>query len=82
MDHDTPSFFDSALLVANADVPAEDVYELCGIIWSPEGLKHMVEQKKTFKAMSMENGLKGVNPSATPLHPGAEKFWKEKGVLK
>ena len=82
VDHDTPSFFDSALLVANADVPAEDVYELCSIIWSPEGLKHMVEQKKTFKAMSLEDGIKGVNPAATPLHPGAEKFWKDKGVLK
>jgi TRAP-type uncharacterized transport system substrate-binding protein len=39
----------------------------------------MVSQKKTFKAMSVEKGIKGV---ATPLHPGAEKFWKEMGVLK
>jgi hypothetical protein len=28
------------------------------------------------------DGLKGVNPEATPLHPGAVKFWKEMGVLK
>jgi TRAP-type uncharacterized transport system substrate-binding protein len=39
----------------------------------------MVEQKKTFKGMSINNGPKGV---VTPFHPGAEKFWKEKGVLK
>jgi len=82
VDHDTPSFFDSALLVANADVPAEDVYQLLKAVWSEAGLKHMVEQKKTFKAMSVADGLKGVNPEATPLHPGAVKFWKEMGVLK
>jgi TRAP-type uncharacterized transport system substrate-binding protein len=29
--------------------------------------------------MSVEKGIKGI---ATPLHPGAEKFWKEMGVLK
>jgi len=81
VDHDTSSFFDSALLVANADVSADDVYELLSAIWSEEGLKHMVEQKASFKAMSVKDGLKGVNAEATPLHPGAIKFWKEKGIL-
>ncbi len=79
VDHDTPSFQDSALWVANKDVPAELVYELLSIIYTPEGLKHMVSQKKTFKEMAVEKGVKGI---VTPLHPGAEKFWKEKGVLK
>lgn len=82
VDHDTPSFFDSALLVTNANVDADHVYELMKAIWSDAGLKHMVEQKKSFKVMSVADGLKGVNPAATPLHPGAERFWKEMGVLK
>jgi hypothetical protein len=38
----------------------------------------MVSQKKTFRAMNIQDGVKGI---ATPLHPGAEKFWKEKGIL-
>ena len=38
----------------------------------------MVSQKKTFKEMSVETGIKGI---VTPLHPGTEKFWKEKGLL-
>ena len=82
VDHDTPSFFDSTLLVANADVPADDVYALMEAVWSDAGLKHMVEQKKTFKEMSVQNGMKGIDPSIIPLHPGAAKFWKDKGVLK
>lgn len=81
VDHETPSFFDSALLVANSKVSADDVYELMKAIWSDAGLKHMVGQKASFKAMSVKDGLKGVNPKATPLHPGAIKFWKEMGVL-
>jgi len=82
VDHDTGSFSDSALLVVNAGVEADHVYELLKIIWSDAGLKHMVEQKKSFNVMSVADGLKGVNPAATPLHPGAERFWKEMGVLK
>ncbi|BDQ37625.1 C4-dicarboxylate ABC transporter substrate-binding protein [Pseudodesulfovibrio nedwellii] len=82
VDQDVPSFFDSALLVANADVPEEVVYEMMSAVWSDAGLKHMLEQKKTFKDMSVANGIKGIDPNVIPLHPGAIKFWKEKGVLK
>ena len=39
----------------------------------------MVSQKKTFKEMSVAGGITGI---VTPMHPGAIKFWKEKGVLK
>ena len=78
MDQDTPSFQDSALWVANAKIPADVVYTLLSKIYTPEGLDHMVNVKKTAKAMSIESGINGI---VTPLHPGAEKFWKEKGIL-
>lgn len=76
--HETPSFQDAALWVANKDVSADVVYDLLSVIYTDEGLKHMREQKKTFKEMSVASGVKGI---VTPLHPGAEKFWREKGVL-
>jgi uncharacterized protein len=79
VDHDTPSFQDSTLWVANSKTPADVVYKLLSIIYTDEGLKHMVEQKKTFKHMSLETGATNI---VTPFHPGAEKFWKEKGMLK
>ncbi|MFO7749109.1 MAG: TAXI family TRAP transporter solute-binding subunit, partial [Desulfobacteraceae bacterium] len=78
VDYDSPSFQDSALWVANADVPADIVYEVLSLIYTDEGLKHMKAQKSTFKEMAIETGVKGI---VTPLHPGAKKFWKEKGVL-
>ena len=78
VDVDTPSFQDSALWVANKNVPDDVVYDLLAAIFTDEGLAHMVAQKKTFKAMSVAKGVDGI---VTPLHPGAIKFWKEKGVL-
>ncbi|MFO7885909.1 MAG: TAXI family TRAP transporter solute-binding subunit [Desulfobacteraceae bacterium] len=78
VDYDSPSFQDSTLWVANADVSADIVYEVLSLIFTDEGLKHMRDQKKTFKEMAVETGVKGI---VTPIHPGAEKFWKEKGVL-
>lgn len=79
VDSNTPSFQDSTLWVANASVPDDVVYKLLSTIYTEDGLAHMVRQKKTFKEMSIENGIKGV---VTPMHPGAIKFWKEKKLLK
>lgn len=75
---DSPSFQDSALWVANSKVSDDAVYEMLSLIYTDEGLAHMRSQKKTFKEMSVETGTKGI---ATPMHPGATRFWKEKGLL-
>ena len=75
---ETPSFQDSALWVANSKVSEETVYEMLSTIYTDEGLAHMKQQKKTFKNMSLDTGTQGV---VTPWHPGAVKFWKEKGMM-
>jgi len=79
VDKEVPSFQDSALWVANNKVSDDVVYKLLSLIYTDAGLKHMVEQKKTFKLMSLKTGTQGV---VTPWHPGAIKFWKEKGMMK
>ncbi|MFC2160259.1 TAXI family TRAP transporter solute-binding subunit [Acidobacteriota bacterium] len=75
---DTPSFQDSALIVANRGTPEDLVYTLLSIIYTKEGLAHLVSQKETFKEMSLEKGTEGI---VTPMHPGAIRFWKERGIL-
>ena len=46
-------------------------------VFSKEGLAYMVKVKSTAKSMSVEKGLAGI---VTPIHPGAESFWKGKGL--
>jgi TRAP transporter TAXI family solute receptor len=69
----------NAIWIVNKDVPADVVYNLTKAVYSEAGMKHMIEIHKSAKAMSVEGGLTGI---VTPIHPGAEKFWKEMGVLK
>lgn len=72
------TFQDAALWVANSQVPEDVAYGLLKLVYSDEGLAHMVSVHKSAKAMSIEDGVKGI---VTPLHPGAEKFWKEVGTI-
>lgn len=78
VEYKIPTFQDSALLVVNSKVSADFVYKLLSIIYTKDGIAHMVRQKKTFKEMNIKNGIKGI---ITPIHPGAKKFWKEKGIF-
>lgn len=78
VESDVPSFQDSALWVANSKVSEQTVYEMLSTMYTDEGLAHMKQQKKTFKNMSLKTGTQGV---VTPWHPGAVKFWKEKGMM-
>ena len=78
VDKAAPSFQDSTLWVANSKVSADIVHDLLSKIYTDEGLAYMRNQKKTFKEMSVKDGTKGI---VTPLHPGAQRFWKEKGVM-
>jgi len=75
---DTISFEDSALWIANKKVSADIVYKLLRIVYSNKGLSYLARVHMSAKAMSIEKGVYGI---VTPLHPGAEKFWKEQGVL-
>lgn len=77
VDYDVPSFQDSALWVAGKHVKADLVTKALADIYSAEGLAYMVKVKSTAKSMSVEGALTGI---VTPIHKGAEAFWKEKGV--
>ncbi|MGD8549629.1 MAG: TAXI family TRAP transporter solute-binding subunit, partial [Desulfobacterales bacterium] len=78
VNYDVDTFQDSALWVANKNVPEDVVYKLLAVIYSDNGLRHIRAQKKTFRNMSLSTIGKNI---VSPLHPGAEKFYAEKGVF-
>ena len=76
--HRTPSFQDSTLLLANAEVPDEVVYRLLSTLYSQKGRRYLEKQSPALKGMTRRSGARNV---VIPMHPGAIRFWKEKGLL-
>ena len=76
VDYDVITIQDSALWTAGRHVPEELVQKAAEMIYAPNGLKYLVSVKSTAKAMSIDSGLTGI---VTPVHNGAQNFWKAKG---
>ncbi|GAB4566053.1 MAG: TAXI family TRAP transporter solute-binding subunit [Geothermobacteraceae bacterium] len=74
---DIVTFQDAAIWVASNRMPADRVEKALSEIFSPEGLTYMARVKKTARQMSIAGGLNGV---VIPLHPGADAFWRSKGL--
>ncbi len=66
----------AAVLFTKKDTPAEPIYELTKAFWS-----HLdeVRTNKSFKDLETKYAIP---KSPIPLHPGAEKYFKEAGILK
>jgi uncharacterized protein len=77
VDKPTQTFQDSTIWVANNRLKEDVVYKSLEEIYSTQGLNFMVSVTSTARAMTIEDGLYGV---VTPVHPGAAKFWTEKGL--
>lgn len=66
-----------ACLFVNADVGEEEVYTITKALY--ENLEEIGEAHAKGKEISLEHALDGLT---VPLHPGAERYFREVGVLK
>ena len=66
-----------ALLSVREDISADVVYEVVKAIF--EHLDILAETHAQGKNIKLETALNGMS---IPLHPGAERYYKEKGILK
>ena len=74
---DVPAIAIQNFLVTHEGVPADTVYKMTKAMW--ENLDALVAAHAAGKAIRKENALKGL---PVPLHPGAEKYYREVGLLK
>jgi TRAP transporter TAXI family solute receptor len=74
---DVPAIAIANFLVTREEVPAETVHAMLAAIY--DNLPTLVAAHSAAKDIKLENALKGM---PVPLHPGAETFFREKGVLK
>jgi TRAP transporter TAXI family solute receptor len=64
--------------VVGAEVPDEVVYKLTKALWE-SGAAKMAQAHAQGKNVQIKTALAGM---VVPLHPGAEKYYKEVGVIK
>ena len=68
-----------AQLVTSAKVPADTVYEITKAMYSDSTQKTLQAGHAKGKFITRQNAVQGVG---IPFHPGAERFYKEVGLLK
>ncbi|MEN0040684.1 MAG: TAXI family TRAP transporter solute-binding subunit [Pseudomonadota bacterium] len=72
----------SALLVVSSDLDEELVYGITKAIWNDNTRKLLDNGHPKGKQITPDTALDGVAALGVPLHAGAEKFYKEAGLLK
>lgn len=72
----------SALLVVSSDLSEELVYGITKAMWNDNTRKLLDNGHAKGKQITPETALDGVLSLGVPLHAGAEKFYKEAGLLK
>ncbi|HMA08269.1 MAG TPA: TAXI family TRAP transporter solute-binding subunit [Ramlibacter sp.] len=68
-----------AQLVTNAKIDADTVYQITKAMYSDATQKALAAGHAKGKYITKENAVKGVG---IPFHPGAEKFYREVGLIK
>ena len=63
------------LLVAHDGVPEETAYQMTKLVF--DNLDKLAASHAAAKGIKLENALKAL---PIPLHPGAERYYKEKGI--
>lgn len=74
---DILTFQDAALWVAGQRVKDESVYNALQALFSKEGKERIRALHPATRDLDIAKGLMGVT---IPLHPGAERFWREQGA--
>ncbi|AMM54255.1 TAXI family TRAP transporter solute-binding subunit [Pyrococcus kukulkanii] len=75
MTEDTPTVAVKAILVVSADLPEDVVYQMTKTLFDNVDQLRAVHQKAKY--ISLDTALDGMS---IPLHPGAYKYYEEKGL--
>ncbi|MDZ7759795.1 MAG: TAXI family TRAP transporter solute-binding subunit [Desulfovermiculus sp.] len=78
LENDAPTVSVMAMLSARADLDQDLVYKIMKAMYSEDGLNRIREAHAKFRDLSVDRAMDGMS---VPLHPGAEKFLKEVGVI-
>lgn len=80
--YDVKTLAVSGIFVTNANQDEDLIYEVTKAMWSKTARKLLDNGHAKGKVITVETALTGVAGIEVPLHPGAERFYKEMGLLK
>ncbi|MCR4426825.1 MAG: TAXI family TRAP transporter solute-binding subunit [Firmicutes bacterium] len=78
MTEPVPTFFVSILWYAHERVPADTVYQVLKTMYEPANRKRLEDGYPLWKEIDPD--LDELKRLGIPLHPGAEKFYREMGI--
>ncbi|MEM9432601.1 MAG: TAXI family TRAP transporter solute-binding subunit [Pseudomonadota bacterium] len=81
IDYDVKTPAVSALLVVSSDLSEDLVYGITAALWNGNTRKLLDNGHAKGKQITPDTALDGIAALGVPLHPGAEKFYKEAGLL-
>lgn len=66
------------IVIVSSDMPEDVVYDLCSLFFTDENLEKIHNSQPSAKGLTLE---KAATQTSIPLHPGAERFFQEKGLI-
>lgn len=82
IDQDTFTPAVSALLVVSSDLSEDLVYGITKALWNKNTRKLLDNGHAKGKQITADTALDGIAALGVPLHAGAEKFYKEAGLMR
>jgi TRAP transporter TAXI family solute receptor len=82
VDYDVRTPAVNALLVVSSDLSEDLVYGITKALWNDNTRILLDNGHAKGKQIRPETALLGIEGLGVPLHPGAEKFYREAGLLK
>lgn len=76
IDYDVQTVGALSSFVASEDLSDDLVYEMTAVLW--EDWKRMQQANSALKSRTMEQALQDAR---VPLHPGAERYYREQGLI-
>ncbi|MDR3073133.1 MAG: TAXI family TRAP transporter solute-binding subunit, partial [Deltaproteobacteria bacterium] len=82
-DKDTTTAAVMNIMLVDVKLPADVVYDLLENIYSPAGLEAIGASHNTAKVnIKPDTALRGIVGTSVPFHDGAQKYYKDKGMLR
>ncbi len=79
--YDVSTLAVNGILATSIDQDEELIYQITKALWNKTTRKLLDSGHAKGKVIRLETALKGIDGLNVPLHPGAEKFYKEAGLL-